>query len=240
MNVLITGANGFIGKNLIDRFRRMPEITVLPYHHTDSEALLKDYCQKADFVFHFASVCRPKDPSEFLAGNYGSLKLVLDTLEACQNTCPVLFTSSIQAAMAGRFANSEYGRTKRMAEDLLMTYGDRTGARVMYYRLPHLFGKWGMPNYNNVVHTFCYNIAHGIFVQVSKPETELEVLWIEDLLDMLSSMMHGKECGMLLVEDTYNITVETLAKTLQDFESGAVLPKSEFEQKLYLTYLHYK
>lgn len=241
MKVLITGANGFLGKNLIDRLNWEKGIKVLPYHHTESRDLLAAYCREADFVFHLASVCRPKDPAEFKEGNVDYLKSVLSALEEAQNKCPVLLTSSIQAGLEGRYAYSIYGITKRQAEELLMAYGSRTGARVMYYRLPHLFGKWGTPNYNNVLHTFCFNVAHGLPIRVDDPSVELPVVWVEDLLDdMLLALRDSSYKGRLTSPFVEVSTVGQVAELLQQFAVHAVAPQTPFEHKLYNTFITYK
>lgn len=240
MRVLITGASGFLGKNLIDRLSIMPEIEVMAYHHTDSIEALRESCSKADFVFHLAAVCRPKDSRQFKTVNVGFLQMLLDCLSETNNLCPVLLTSSKQAALEGRFAGSEYGQSKRMAEELLMSYGQRTGAKVMYYRLPHVFGKWGTPNYNNVVHTFCHNIANGLPIRVDNPGVELELLWIEDLIDdMIRIMQDGKQEGHLSLPITYCCTLGRLAEVLSEIHIVKAGVKNDFEKKLSLTLQSY-
>ena len=172
MNILITGAKGFIGRNLIatlhniadgkDRsFGMDTDITIYEYDIDTDPALLKDYCQKADFVFNLAGVNRPQNQEEFMQGNFGFASTLLDTLKACGNTCPVMISSSIQATCIGRY-DSDYGRSKKAGEELVFAYGQETGAKVLVYRFPNLFGKWCRPNYNSAVATFCNNIANDL------------------------------------------------------------------------------
>ena len=192
MNILITGAAGFVGKNLTaalecirdGRDKTHPGLTVgeLYLYDIDSDpALLETACQKADFVFNLAGVNRPKNQEEFMQGNFGFASTLLDTLKKYRNTCPVMLSSSIQATMVGRYAGSEYGRSKKAGEELFFSYAAETGAKVLVYRFPNLFGKWCRPNYNSAVATFCYNYAHDLPITVNDPGVELELLYIDDL-----------------------------------------------------------
>ena len=201
MNILITGAAGFVGKNLTAVLRSIaegkdrthPSLAVeelFLYDQDTDPSLLDGYCEKADFVFHLAGVNRPKDPAEFMQGNFGFTSTLLDTLKKHGNTCPVVLSSSIQATLIGRY-DSDYGRSKKAGEDLLFDYARETGAPVYVYRFPNLFGKWCRPNYNSAVATFCHNIANDLPITVSDPAVELELLYIDDLVDELLCALEG-------------------------------------------------
>ena len=207
MRILVTGARGFVGRNLCSQLRnirdgraRNHDITVEEVFEYDIDSAPEDldtWCAKADFVFNLAGVNRPKNPEEFMSGNYGFASTLLDTLKKHGNTCPVMLSSSIQASLSGRFGDSEYGRSKKAGEELFFKYSAETGARVLVYRFPNLFGKWCRPNYNSAVATFCHNIAHGLPIQVNDPSVELELLYIDDLVDEMIGALSGKEhrCG---------------------------------------------
>lgn len=204
MNILITGAKGFVGKNLsaalnnirCGKDRTRPQLTineVMEYDIDTPANLLDGFCQRADFVFNLAGVNRPKEQSEFMEGNFGFASTLLDTLRQHGNTCPVMLSSSQQASLTGRFGNSEYGRSKKAGEDLFLKYGEECGTRVLVYRFPNLFGKWCRPNYNSAVATFCNNIACDLPIQVNDPSVELELLYIDDLLTEMLDALEGKE-----------------------------------------------
>lgn len=271
MNILITGAKGFVGKNLCaalrnirdgkDRTRSALNIEKVLEFDIDTEAsALDDYCGQADFVFNLAGVNRPKDAAEFMEGNYGFASMLLDTLKKHNNTCPVMLASSQQASLTGRFGNSEYGRSKKAGEDLFLKYQEETGAKVLVYRFPNLFGKWCRPNYNSAVATFCYNIANDLAIQVNDPFVELELLYIDDLvaemLDALENKEHRCEFdGLDVLEKangqycfcpvTHKVKLGRIVELLQEFASQPKtltipeIPDGSFEKKLYSTFLSY-
>ena len=203
MNILVTGARGFVGQNLVEALRavadgrdrtRGVEIGELFLYDLDTDpACLEDFCRRADFVFHLAGVNRPEDPAEFMRGNLGFTTTLLETLERVGNRCPVMLSSSIQATLVGRYGEGDYGKSKRAGEDAFFAYGARCGARVLVYRFPNLFGKWCRPNYNSAVATFCHNIAHGLPITVSDPAVRLTLLYIDDLLDAMFAALRGEE-----------------------------------------------
>lgn len=212
MNILVTGAKGFVGRNLCAQLKNIrdgkarcygvgpassetePKVGELYEYDIDSTPeQLDEYCRKADFVFNLAGVNRPKDQKEFMKGNFGFASTLLDTLRKHGNTCPVMLSSSAQASLTGRFGNSEYGRSKKAGEDLFLEYGRETGAKVLVYRFPNLYGKWCRPNYNSAVATFCNNIANGLPITVSDPSVELELLYIDDLVNEMIGALKGEE-----------------------------------------------
>ena len=204
MKILVTGAKGFVGKNLCatlktiqdGRNKTRPNLhieEVYEYDIDSTKAELDEWCQKADFVFNLAGVNRPKDQSEFMEGNFGFASTLLDILKKYNNTCPVMLSSSQQASLTGRFGNSEYGRSKKAGEDLFLKYQEETGSIVLIYRFPNLFGKWCRPNYNSAVATFCNNIANDLPIQVNDPNVELELLYIDDLVMEMLDALEGKE-----------------------------------------------
>lgn len=271
MNILVTGAKGFVGKNLVENLKNLrdgknktrPGIKVdeiYEYDLNSTEEQLDVYCSKADFVFNLAGVNRPKDPEEFKAGNFGFASKLLDTLKSHHNTCPVMLSSSIQATLAGRFGKSEYGLSKKAGEDLFFKYADETGAKVLVYRFPNLAGKWCRPNYNSAVATFCNNIANDLPIRVDNPDTELELLFIDDLVEEMFDALEGKEhhCEFDGVEAVANVDgrycyapvthkatlgyiVECLNK-FHDQPQTLLIPSisdGSFEKKLYSMYLSY-
>ncbi len=204
MKILVTGAKGFVGKNLCatlktiqdGRNKTRPNLhieEVYEYDIDSTKAELDGWCQKADFVFNLAGINRPKDQSEFMEGNFGFASTLLDILKKYNNTCPVMLSSSQQASLTGRFGNSEYGRSKKAGEDLFLKYQEETGSKVLIYRFPNLFGKWCRPNYNSAVATFCNNIANDLPIQVNDPNVELELLYIDDLVMEMLDALEGKE-----------------------------------------------
>ena len=271
MNILVTGAKGFVGKNLCatlynirdGKDRTRPDLKieeVFEYDIDTDPSLLDEYCQKADFVFNLAGVNRPKETSEFMEGNFGFASTLLDTLRKYKNTCPVMLSSSQQASLTGRFGNSEYGRSKKAGEDLFLKYQEETGAKVLIYRFPNLFGKWCRPNYNSAVATFCNNIANDLPIQVNDPAVELELLYIDDLvaemLDALEGKAHrcefegldvlpkadGRYCYAPI---THKVTLGRIVELLHKFAEQPKtlmipeIPFNSFEKKLYSTYLSY-
>ena len=204
MKILVTGAKGFVGKNLCaslkniqeGKDRRFPDLKIDVVYEYDIDSKpdeLDAYCQDCDFVFNLAGVNRPKEQSEFMEGNFGFADTLLNTLKKHGNNCPVMLSSSQQASLTGRFGNSEYGRSKKAGEELFLKYQDETGAKVLIYRFPNLFGKWCRPNYNSAVATFCNNIANDLPITVNDPSVELELLYIDDLVDEMIAALQGKE-----------------------------------------------
>ena len=194
MKILVTGAKGFVGKNLCAQLKNIKDgkvryygdITIEEVFEYDLDSTLEEldaWCKDCDFVFNLAGVNRPKDPEEFMKGNFGFTTTLLSTLKAHKNNCPVMISSSIQATLAGRFGNSEYGRSKKAGEELMFEYGRETGAQVLVYRFPNLFGKWCRPNYNSAVATFCNNIANDLPIQVNDSNVDMELLYVDDLDD---------------------------------------------------------
>ncbi len=204
MKILVTGAKGFVGKNLCAQLKNIRDgkarfygdLTVSNIYEYDldsSEQDLDRWCAECDFVFNLAGVNRPKDSSEFMEGNFGFASRLLDTLRKHKNRCPVMLSSSQQASLTGRFGNSEYGRSKKAGEDLFLNYGVETGAKVLVYRFPNLFGKWCRPNYNSAVATFCNAFANDLPFTVNDPTVELELLYIDDLVDEMIGCLKGQE-----------------------------------------------
>ena len=271
MNILVTGAKGFVGKNLCqtllniknNKNRTRPWIRIdeiFEYDIDSSPEYLSEYASRADFVFNLAGVNRPKDPGEFMKGNCGFASALLEALEASGNTCPVMLSSSIQATLVGRYANGEYGKSKLAAEELFFDYAKRTGTEVLVYRFPNLFGKWCRPNYNSVVATFCYNTANDLPITINDRSTELELLYIDDLVDEMLDALEGKEhrCDFdgtktVMRKDgkycaapvTHRVTLGEIADLLTAFSDQPKtlvmpeIPEGSFEKKLYSTYLSY-
>lgn len=260
MNVLITGANGFVGKNLTQRLyalrdgrdRTRPALQIgevlLCTRETAPETLAA-YCRSADFVVHLAGVNRPQDPEEFTVGNTDLTRTLLAQLRQSGSRCPVLLASSIQASLTGRYAGSPYGQSKRAAEALLRAYSEQTGAQGLIYRFPNLFGKWCRPNYNSVVATFCHNIARDMPITVSDPGTELELVYIDDLVDELLDAMEGHphcaDAGYFRVPVSHRVTLGEIVRLLRSFHDQPQtlllpqIPDGSFAKKLYSTYLSY-
>ena len=270
MNILITGAAGFVGKNLTaalqairdgkDRTHPELEIGEMYLYDIDSPAeLLEEACAKADFVFNLAGVNRPQNQEEFMQGNFGFASTLLNTLKKHNNCCPVMISSSIQATCIGRY-DSEYGRSKKAGEELLFAYGEETGAKVLVYRFPNLFGKWCRPNYNSAVATFCNNIANDLPITVNDPAVQLELLYIDDLVDEMVAALEGREhrcefegIDTALTENgrycaapiSHKVTLGEIVELLDSFKSQPQtlimpeIPHNSFAKKLYSTYLSY-
>ncbi len=232
MRILVTGANGFVGKNLC---ASLPDHELYRYDVDTDPALLDSYCQDADFVFHLAGVNRPKDPKEFMEGNFGFTSVLLDTLKKHGNTCPIVLSSSTQAALY-----NPYGQSKRAGEELLIAYGADTGAKVIIYRFPNLFGKWCRPNYNSAIATFCHNIARRLPITVNDPSVELTLVYIDDLLDELKRALTGNPSEAIAHKATLGRIVELL-EGFRDSRNTLSVPdlSDPFVKKLHATYLSY-
>lgn len=279
MRILVTGARGFVGRNLCEALKNIrdgkdktrPSLKINEVWEYDIDSVyvqLQEWCQKADFVFNLAGVNRPKETSEFMEGNFGFASTLLDTLRKYGNQSPVMLSSSQQASLTGRFGNSEYGRSKKAGEDLFLQYQEETGAKVLIYRFPNLFGKWCRPNYNSAVATFCNNIANDLPIQVNDPSVELELLYIDDLVSEMLDALEGKEhrCefdGLDIITDfsdritkeqkgrycycpiTHKITLGEIVELLKSFAEQPKtlmipeIPAGSFAKKLYSTYLSY-
>lgn len=269
MNILVTGAKGFVGKNLCaalknirdgkDRTRNIKIDEIFEYDIDTEKSLLDGFCENSDFVFNLAGVNRPKETAEFMQGNFGFASELLEALKKHNNKCPVMLSSSIQATLIGRY-DSDYGRSKKAGEDLFFKYSEETGAKVLVYRFPNLFGKWCRPNYNSAVATFCNNTANDLPITVNDRNTELELLYIDDLvsemLDALENNEHhcefdgintvitenGKYCA---VPTTHKVTLGEIVDLLEQFKSQPKtllmpeIPNNSFAKKLYSTYLSY-
>ena len=271
MKILVTGAKGFVGQNLCAQLKNIRDgkakcygdivvEEVFEYDIDSTAEELERYCKEADFVFNLAGVNRPQNTEEFMVGNFGFASTLLETLEKYGNKAPVMLSSSIQATLAGRFGDSEYGRSKRAGEELFFNYSTRTGARVLVYRFPNLFGKWCRPNYNSAVATFCNNIANDLPIMVNDRSTELELLYIDDLVDEMIGALKGEEhhCEFegvetILCDDgrycavptTHKITLGEIVDLLESFKAQPQtlvvpeIPHNSFAKKLYSTYLSY-
>ena len=254
MKILVTGARGFVGRNLVSQLRNIrdgkiknhvlsgTDLEILEYDVDTDPSLLDDYCRQADFVFNLAGVNRPKDQAEFMKGNFGFASTLLDTLKKHGNACPVMISSSTQAAL-----DNPYGESKRAGEELMFGYARRTGAKVLVYRFPNVFGKWCRPNYNSAVATFCHNIAHGLPIQVNDPNVVMHLVYIDDVVEELIGALGGQEhrqgdyCEVPVV---HTVTLGRIVELLYSFkESRNTLGVPDlgdaFTKKLYSTYLSY-
>jgi len=243
LKILVTGAYGFVGKNLIAELRTQRDTEILEYDIDTELALLDSYCQEADFVFHLAGVNRPEHMDEFMEGNFGFSSMLLDTLKRHNNTCPVVLSSSIQAAL-----DNPYGKSKKAGEDLFFQYSKETGAAVLVYRLPNVFGKWCRPNYNSAVATFCYNIAHDLPIQVNDPAVIMNLVYIDDVVGELIHALNGKPnqgaegfCQVPVVHTVELGEIARLLRTFKESREACSIPdmSDAFTKKLYATYLSY-
>lgn len=271
MNILVTGAKGFVGRNLVEALKNLkygkdrtrPDLKIEEIYEYDLSSNADEldlYCKNADFVFNLAGVNRPKDQSEFMQGNFGFASGLLNCLQKYKNSCPVMLASSIQASLEGRFAEGDYGKSKKAGEELFFDYATKTGAKVLVYRFPNLFGKWCRPNYNSVVATFCYNVANDLPIKVNDRNIQLELLFIDDLVEDLINLLEGKinHCsfdGIDTIPDkngkycyvpiTHHQTLGDIVDLLQSFHRQPAsllipeLPENSFTKKLYSTYLSY-
>lgn len=270
MKILVTGAHGFVGKNLCAQLNNIKDgkarnysvkiSEVMEYDLDTPTELLDGFCKKADFVFNLAGVNRPQNQEEFMQGNFGFASILLDTLKKHRNTCPVMLSSSIQATLIGRYGESDYGKSKLAGEELFFRYEKETGAKVLVYRFPNLFGKWCRPNYNSVVATFCNNIANGLPIQVNDRSAKLEMLYIDDLVEEMIAALTGQEhrCEFdgleTVLQDngkycavpiTHKVTLGEIVDLLHTFAEQPTtlmmpeIPDQSFAKKLYSTYLSY-
>ncbi len=271
MKILVTGAKGFVGKNLVAQLKNIKDgkarcygdITIDAIYEYDIDNTIEEldaYCRDCDFVFNLAGVNRPQNQEEFMQGNFGFASTLLDTLKKYKNNCPVMISSSIQATLAGRFGTSEYGKSKKAGEELMFQYSEETAAKVLVYRFPNLFGKWCRPNYNSAVATFCNNIANDLPIQVNDRSTELELLYIDDLVEEMIAVLKGEEhhcefdgVDTILTENgrycaapiTHKVTLGEIVDLLESFKEQPQtliipeIPYNSFAKKLYSTYLSY-
>ena len=271
MKVLVTGAKGFVGKNLCAQLNNIKTGKVKCYGNLVIEEVfeydldstpeqLDAWCKDCDFVFNLAGVNRPQDPKEFMEGNFGFANVLLNTLKKYKNNCPVMISSSIQATLAGRFGTSEYGKSKKVGEELMFQYGEETGAKVLVYRFPNLYGKWCRPNYNSVVATFCNNIANDLPITVNDPSVDMEFLYIDDLVEEMICALNGEEhhCEFEGVETvlspngryctapiTHHVKLGEIVDLLYKFAEMPKtlmipeIPAGSFAKRLYSTFLSY-
>jgi len=243
LNILVTGAKGFVGKNLIAALRARRNTEILEYDMDTEPALLERYCQAADFVFHLAGVNRPQHTDEFMEGNFGFPSMLLRALKEQNNTCPVLLSSSIQAAL-----DNPYGQSKKAGEDLFFQYSKETGAPALVYRLPNVFGKWCRPNYNSAVATFCHNIAHDLPIQIHDPAVVMNLVYIDDVVGEFIHALDGKPnrgaegfCQVPVVHAVQLGEIARLLHTFKESRAARSIPdmSDAFTNKLYATYLSY-
>lgn len=242
MKILVTGAKGFIGKNLIIELKNQKYTDIFEYDIDTDLSLLDTFCKNADFVFHLAGVNRPQEQSEFMEGNFGFTSILLDILKKCNNTCPVMISSSTQAAL-----DNPYGKSKKAGEDLILSYGKETGTKVLIYRFPNVFGKWCKPNYNSSVATFCHNITRNLPITVSDPNFAMNMVYIDDVVEELIRGMNGKETrhgDFCIVPIVRTIKLGEIVELIYAFkksrEENSIPDMSDaFTKKLYATYLSY-
>jgi len=271
MKILVTGAKGFVGKNLCAQLNNIKDgkarcygdLTIDCVYEYDLDSTIEQldaWCKDCDFVFNLAGVNRPKDPEEFMKGNFGFATTLLNILKAHKNNCPVMISSSIQATLAGRFGNSEYGKSKKAGEELMFQYGEETGSKVLVYRFPNLYGKWCRPNYNSAVATFCNNIANDLPIQINDPNVDMELLYIDDLVEEMICALKGEEhrcefdgVDTIMTPDgryctatvTHSVKLGEIVALLHQFAEMPKtlmipeIPANSFAKRLYSTYLSY-
>ena len=271
MKILVTGAKGFVGKNLCAQLKNIRDGKARCYGDLQIDAVyeydidsaseeLDEWCRECDFVFNLAGVNRPQDPKDFMEGNFGFATTLLNTLKKYKNNSPVMISSSIQATLAGRFGTSEYGKSKKAGEELMFEYGRETGAKVLVYRFPNLYGKWCRPNYNSAVATFCHNIAHDLPIQVNDRSVEMELLYIDDLVDEMICALKGEEhhCEFNGVDTiltpegrycaapvTHHVKLGEIVDLIYQFHDMSKtlnipdMPSESFAKRLFSTYLSY-
>ena len=258
MKILVTGAKGFVGKNLCAQLNNIKDgkarcygelkiSDVFEYDLDSTSEQLDNWCKEADFVFNLAGVNRPKDNDEFMKGNFGFANTLLDTLKKYHNTCPVMLSSSAQASLTGRFGDSEYGRSKKAGEDLFLQYGKETGAKVLVYRFPNVFGKWCRPNYNSAIATFCNNIANDLPIQVNDPNVVMNLVYVDDVVDELIGALSGGEhrdgdyCRVPVMHTITLGGIVDLINSFKEMHANLQVPNfgDAFTKKLYSTYLSY-
>lgn len=242
MKILVTGAKGFIGKNLIAELKNQKYTEILEYDKDTNPFLLEEYCKTADFIFHLAGVNRPENQCEFMEGNFGFTSILLDTLKKFKNNAPILISSSIQAEL-----DNPYGRSKKAGEDLLFQYGKEVGAKILIYRFPNVFGKWCRPNYNSAVATFCHNIAHDLPITVNDPSVVMNLVYIDDVVEELINALNGKENSIgdfCEVSVVHKFTLGEISNLIYSFkdsrEERAIANMADpFVKRMYSTYLSY-
>ena len=262
MKVLVTGSRGFVGKNLVESlkcirdgkdrrslYQAMLPLEIFEYDRDSSFEDLDAYCREADFVFNLAGVNRPQNSEEYMAGNFGFAQQLLETLEKYENKAPIMLSSSVQAELKGRYANSEYGKSKLAGEELFLKYSERTKIPILIYRLPNLYGKWCRPNYNSAVATFCYNIANDLPVTVNDPSVERDLLYIDDLVSELLSALIGKENriggGYCSVAPVDRVSIGEIVSLIKEFNDSRAslcipnIPRGSFSKKLLTTFMSY-
>ncbi len=241
MNILVTGAKGFVGQNLVAILKSQTNYEIFEFDRDSDPKLLKEYCKRADFIFHLAGVNRPKDTQEFAQDNVDLIRIIIDSLSEYKNSCPIIFSSSIQATV-----DNPYGKSKKEGEELLLEYGNTSGAKVMIFRIPNVFGKWCRPNYNSFVATLCYNVIHDIPIEIHDPNHLMNLVYIDDLVRAMADKIQANEqsLGYCNVPVSYFVTLEKISELIHSFKKGRetlYIPdvSDDFTKKLYSTYISY-